>query len=109
MDVDLIRFDEIGRDGYARLVLPRFGADTHAGNVIERADDPLRPEEPERELEVVPRCPHHDREGLPIEGELERLFRGDLIAIVTPVACAPARDLDRWSLRTRHGSMLGGR
>src|SRR5437868_4322344 len=109
INVYLIRFDKIVRERHTRLVLLGLGADADTNDVIERPDDLLGPEQSERELEVVPRGPHDDRKGLPIERQLKRLFGGDLIAVVAPVAGAPARDLDRGSLGTRHRTMLGGR
>jgi hypothetical protein len=51
-------------------VLLRLGADADANDVVERPDDALGPEESQRELEVVPRRPHDDRERLAIQGEL---------------------------------------
>ena len=109
MDVDLIRLDEIGVQRDARLRLARLRADAHSRDIVKGLDDALGPEQSQCELEVVARGPHHDAERASVKRELEWFLRGDLIAIVAPIARAPARDLDRRRLRARHVWMLGAR
>src|SRR3989441_3693869 len=102
MHVYLIRLHEIRGDGDRCVVLGGFRADADAHDVVTRTDDALRPEQPERELEVVARCAHHDAERSAVERDLEGLLGRDLVALLAPGARAPAGDRHRRRLRSRH-------
>src|SRR3989441_4046190 len=102
MHVYLIRLHKIRGDGDRCVVLGGFRADADAHDVVTRTDDALRPEQPERELEVVARCAHHDAERSAVERYLEGLLGRDLVALLAPGARAPAGDRHRRRLRSRH-------
>src|SRR3989442_1197057 len=104
MHVYLIRLHEIRGDGDRCVVLGGFRADADAHDVVTRTDDALRPEQPERELEVVARCAHHDAERSAVERDLEGLLGRDLVALLAPGARALERlSRGRFVVASREG------
>ena len=70
-----------------RVEAGRLDLDGVGGKVVRDARSerrqPLRQAEAERELLVVPRCPHRDRDRLATDPDLERLLDGeDLLPFV---------------------------
>src|SRR6266480_4711428 len=109
MDVDLVRLDEVRRDGKRAIALGGFGADADAGDVVRGPDDTLSPEQPGRELEIVAGCTHHDAQRSAVQRDLKGLLGRDLVAFLAPGARTPACDRYGRRLRSRHESMLGAR
>src|SRR2546422_11197448 len=102
MHVYLIRLHKIRGDGNRCVVLGGFRADADAHDVVTRTDDALRPEQPERELEVVARRAHHDAERSAVQRDLERPLSRDLVALLAPGARTPACYRYGRRLRSRH-------
>jgi hypothetical protein len=101
--VDLVRLDKVRLDAKQRFGLARFGADAHQLHLVEGGDHLLGQEQPERELEIVARRPHHDAERFAVQRQLERLLGRNAVVDRGPTARGPAPDGHRRRGGPAHG------
>ncbi len=80
---------------------------SHRGDLVGAAHDLFGQEEPRREIAVVAGGPHRDREGLPVEANLEGRLGGGAVLGGHALAVADALHLDG-SPGSRHGTDLIG-